>query len=64
MDDEFGVGLFIGVMITLVVSISYIVFFEEKKPKAIDVYRSNTILEITYRGSIPIDSTVVWKTNK
>lgn len=64
MDDEFGVGLFIGTMTTLVVSISFFVFFEEKKPKAIDVYRGNTTLEITYRDSIPVDSTVVWKTNK
>lgn len=30
-------------------------------PKAIDVYRGRTTLEITYRDSIPIDSTVIFK---
>ena len=30
-------------------------------PKAIDVYRGKTELEITYRDTIAIDSTVVWK---
>lgn len=32
-----------------------------KEPTALDVYRGNTTLEITYRDSIPIDSTVVFK---
>ena len=31
------------------------------KPSAIDVYRGKTTLEITYRDSIPVDSTVVFK---
>ena len=30
-------------------------------PKAIDVYRKRTTLEITYKDSIPIDSVVVFK---
>lgn len=30
-------------------------------PKAIDVYRGKTTLEITYRDSIPVDSLVVYK---
>ena len=34
---------------------------EKDKPKAIDVYRGNTTLEITYRDSIPLDTTVVFK---
>ena len=33
-------------------------------PKAIDVYRNRTTLEITYKASIPIDSIVVFKDNK
>lgn len=32
-----------------------------KSPKAIDVYRGKTTLQITYKGNIPIDSTVVYK---
>lgn len=30
-------------------------------PKAIDVYRGKTTLEITYKDGVAIDSTVVWK---
>lgn len=30
-------------------------------PQAIDVYRGKTILKITYKDSIPVDSTVVFK---
>ena len=32
-----------------------------KAPTAIDVYRGKTTLEITYRDSVAIDSTVVYK---
>ena len=31
------------------------------KPTALDVYRGKTTLEITYRDSVAIDSTVVYK---
>ena len=31
------------------------------EPRAIDVYRGNTTLEITYRDSIPVDTVVVFK---
>ena len=31
------------------------------KPKAIDVYRDKTTLEITYKNNVPIDTVVVWK---
>ena len=30
-------------------------------PQAMDVYQGKTILEISYRDSIPVDSTVVFK---
>ena len=33
-------------------------------PKAIDVYRGRTTLEITYRDSVTVDSIVVFKDNK
>lgn len=32
-----------------------------KEPTALDVYRGKTTLEITYRDSVAIDSTVVYK---
>lgn len=52
-------GLFGGVIIVVLVLIA----MEEQSPslKPIDVYRGKTTLEITYRDSIAIDSTVVWK---
>ena len=34
---------------------------EANYPRAIDVYRGKTTLQITYKGSIPIDTTVVYK---
>ena len=44
---------------------SFIIFilllFQLDKPKAIDVYKGKTILEITYKDRVPVDSTVVWK---
>ena len=33
----------------------------ESEPTALDVYRGKTTLEITYRDSVAIDSTVVYK---
>ena len=45
--------LSLGILILLAFSLN--------EPKAIDVYRGKTTLEITYKDKIPIDSTVVWK---
>ena len=36
-------------------------FITIHEPTAIDVYRGNTTLEITYKNGIPVDSTVVFK---
>lgn len=32
-----------------------------RQPTALDVYKSKTELQITYKGTIPIDSVVVFK---
>lgn len=45
--------LSLGILIFLVFSLN--------EPKAIDVYRGKTTLEITYKDKVPIDSTVIWK---
>ena len=37
---------------------------EVAPPTAIDVYRGKTTLEITYRDSVAIDSTVVYKVKR
>ena len=50
-------GIFIGCsMIAIFLIIAYLC-----KPKAIDVYRNKTTLEITYKNNVPIDTVVVWK---
>ena len=50
-------GIFIGCsMIAMFLIIAYLC-----KPKAIDVYRDKTTLEITYKNNVPIDTVVVWK---
>ena len=34
---------------------------EKHRPQAIDVYRGETTLEITYRDSVAVDSVVIYK---
>ena len=48
--------LFIYSLLVLLLSSFYI-----KEPRAIDVYKGETTLRITYQDGVPIDSTVVWK---
>ena len=56
-DSNFFVyTLFVYSFLVLLLLLSYVY-----KPKAIDVYRGKTTLEITYKDRVPIDSTVVWK---
>lgn len=43
------------------ISVQEMMKIENPKPAAIDVYRGNTTLEVTYRDSVAIDSTVVFK---
>ena len=47
-------------LVTLAIMMSII----GSKPSAIDVYRGDTELEITYRDTIPVDTTVVFKNRK
>ena len=50
-------GIFTGCsMIAMFLIIAYLC-----KPKAIDVYRDKTTLEITYKNNVPIDTVVIWK---
>lgn len=62
-EDAFACGFlgFIALLITTVVGVG--IFGDKPKPypTAIDVYRDNTTLEITYRDSVAVDSIVVWK---
>ena len=51
--------ILISTILTFIIFVLVIVYMTE--PRAINVYRGNTTLEITYKNGIPIDSTVVWK---
>ena len=46
-------------IITILCFIAMAIYFNT--PKAIDVYKGKTTLEITYKDNIAIDSTVVFK---
>ena len=39
----------------------FVMILVKSEPTALDVYRGKTTLEITYRDSVAIDSTVVYK---
>ena len=57
--DFVGFTLIASIILAFTVLITTLCL--KDNPKAIDVYRGSTTLEITYRNGIPIDSTVVWK---
>lgn len=48
----------------ILVSVSFTLLIERKKPSALDVYRGKTTLTVTYQDTIPIDSTVIFKNTK
>ena len=54
-------GLLISLVGLVVTGITIGVCTPNHEPTAIDVYRGKTTLEITYRDSVAIDSTVVYK---
>ena len=55
--------LLIPLLLTIDIIAALFVYYL-KTPKAIDVYKGRTTLEITYKDGVPIDSTVVWKYDK
>ena len=60
MDSDILIGL---AFITSIVLVGSFLLFVRcvKRPTALDVYHGKTTLEITYRDSVAIDSTVVYK---
>ena len=57
----FGYGLLLGVVLTFISGLISFVIVDSQSIKPIDVYRGKTILEITYRDSVAVDSMVVYK---
>lgn len=56
-------NIYIGfiIIVSFALSNGFLISYFNEIPKAIDVYKGNTTLEITYKDSIPIDSVVVFK---
>ena len=42
----------------------FIIYDINNTPTALDVYRGNTELRITYEGKIPVDTIVIYKKEK
>ena len=60
-DEGLVKGFFLGVGVTFISCIIALIIVEKQRIEPIDVYRGKTTLEITYRDSVAIDSTVVYK---
>lgn len=52
---------FVGGIVGVVMPCALLLCIVATTPTALDVYKGKTTLEITYRDSIPVDSTVVFK---
>lgn len=59
-ERNFPYGL-IGAMIGVVVPAILLICVINEQPKAMDVYKGKTTLEITYKDGVAIDSVVVFK---
>ena len=53
--------IIISLILGIIGAIGHQVELDKNTPTALDVYRGKTTLEITYRDSVAIDSTVVYK---
>lgn len=51
----------ISSFLSLILFVVGVIVIHLGKPTAMDVYRGKTILQITYKNNVPIDSTVVYK---
>ena len=63
-DGGFEFGAFIGTIVTILFVMEICLvheIIEKPKPTALDVYRGNTELEITFVNGTPIDTVVVFQ---
>jgi hypothetical protein len=66
-ESNFGEGFVCGMFVIILLIVEIILICDisnEVKPKAIDVYRGNTELQIHSINNIPQDTVVIWKINK
>jgi len=59
--NEDSSGVLLSIIGAIVFTVCLMETLSDNKPTALDVYRGKTTLEITYRDSVAIDSTVVYK---
>lgn len=59
--NRIGLPLFVCIILSVIGGALIAIKIDTSEPTAMDVYRGNTTLEITYRDSIPVDSVVVFK---
>lgn len=50
-----------GILLIITSIVLGTIYCDTEQPKAIDVYRGNTTIRVTYEDSIPIDTVVVFK---
>lgn len=55
------ITIIFGICAYIILIINMFIYMYNDEPKAIDVYRGETSLEITYKNNIAIDSVVVFK---
>ena len=62
-DDDDRCLIIVGgwVKFTIIAVMTFLIEAKHPTPTTLDVYRGKTTLEITYRDSVAIDSTVVYK---
>ena len=60
-NDDAAFGAVLGTILVFTGILVIISETKEPKPKALDVYRGKTTLEITYKDSVAVDSVVVFK---
>lgn len=58
---EDNITLSIILLIMAIIGLSIMIASLSITPTALDVYKGKTELQITYKGTIPIDSVVVFK---
>ena len=59
--DEDNTMVWFTIICSMWALAAFVSLMEYNTPTALDVYRGKTTLEITYRDSVTIDSTVVYK---
>lgn len=60
-DNRLRKSISATLVIIFVAALYVLLVISVSKPKAIDVYRGKTTLEITYKNNVPIDTVVTYK---